>query len=78
MNILRSDKRDGVLDTGPNVLRGEIGIIVLDDLIKGEVLVEQFQNTLHCDACPSHTGLAKMHLRINHYSLYHTRTPSKV
>lgn len=42
MYILRSYKRDGILDTGPNVLRDEIGIVVLDDLIKGEVFVEQF------------------------------------
>lgn len=59
MNVFRCYKRNGILDAGVDVLDCKIGIIIADDLVKGETFVEQLENTLHCDARTCPQGLPK-------------------
>jgi len=60
-----------------NIFGYEIRVIVLDDLIKREILSKQLKDTLHRDAGTFYTRFSKMNLGINYYSLDHKVTSQK-
>ena len=66
-----------VLDTRLNVLDGKIGVIVPDDLVKGETFTEQLKNALHCDPCAGYAGLAEVYVGIDCDSLHRRTAPQR-
>ena len=44
---------------------GQIGILVADDLVKGDVFVDQFQDILYRNACARDTWFAEVNSWIN-------------
>jgi hypothetical protein len=74
VNVLGCHERDGILNAGLDVWDGDIGIVVPNDLAKGKILIQQFQNALHGNARPRYTRLSKMYLAIDGNSVYHPIT----
>jgi hypothetical protein len=74
MNILSRHQCDGILQTGADIWNGQLGIIVLQDRLKGKAFVEKFQNALNRNPGAGHTGLAEVDFGIYRDSLVHLFT----
>jgi hypothetical protein len=53
----------------------KIGIIVFNNLIKGNGLSDQFEHILHRNSGPGHTWLPKMDIGVDGYSAVHGSFP---
>jgi hypothetical protein len=49
-----------ILDARANVFLLQIGVVIPNDLGKGDALADQLQDAVHGNPCPSHAGLPKM------------------
>lgn len=74
MNVFSGHERDGVLDTGADILNRDIGVVISNDLVKSQSLIEQFKDALHGDACASDAGFAEMDLGVDDDSVDHVVT----
>src|SRR5215208_1758747 len=70
MNILSCYQRDGVLQAGVNVILFQIRVIILNNLVEGQTLVNQFEYVLHRDTCAFNDRFAKMNLRVDDNSFH--------
>src|SRR3972149_4124844 len=59
-----------ILQAGVNVFLFQVRIIILNDLVKGQSFVDQFQHILYCDTRPFDDRLARMDLWVNDYSIH--------
>ena len=75
MDVFGRYERDRILDTRANILDGEIGVVITDDLAKGNAFVKQFEDALYRNACTSDTGFPKMDFRVNNDSFHNTILP---
>ena len=78
MDVFGCYQGDRIPDTSLDVFHSQIGVVIVDDLVKGQPLVEQFENALHRDSCACHTRLTKVDLGIDCYSLHSSVTSKKL
>lgn len=75
MNVLSRHNIHSVLDARPDVGFLKFGIVILYNLAKRDTIPHQFKYALHRNTRACHTGLSKMNIRINCYTLFHDRPP---
>jgi len=59
MNVLNIKHIDGILDAGPNVVRGQFWIVVRDNGGKRHAFADQFQHVAHRNSRVGQAGLPK-------------------
>ena len=72
MDVFSGKHIDCVLDARANVLLIKVGIVISNDLVKGNSLADQFQDALYWDTSARDTGLAEMNSGVDGDSLVHT------
>ncbi len=59
---------NGVLNARANVFELQLGIVILNDLVKGNAFPYQFKDILYGNPRARHAGLPEMDVGINDYS----------
>jgi hypothetical protein len=68
-------RTDDIPDTGFDVFNGQLGVVVLNDLIERDAFFYQLQYVLHWNPGPCHTRFPEMDLWVYHNSFHHKPAP---
>ena len=74
MHLFAGHQRDSILHAGTYIIRSEIGVVILDDLLESQPLAEQLQHTLNRYTRAGNARLAKVYPGINRDSGKHPIT----
>ena len=78
MNAFSRYQRYRILNARSDIFNAEIWIVVVDNLIKREVFIKEFENILDCYARACHARFSKMNLGINNNSICHVALPNAI
>jgi hypothetical protein len=71
VELFSVDNVDGVLQAGSDVFRGEVRIVIADDLREGDVVADQLKDCLYGNPGAGNTGLTEVDIVANYDTRLH-------